>query len=60
MDFLKTVDLFKPLLSAELSHLIDALEAETYRNKKDTVIFKEGEAGNKFKGVLCSKNVEAA
>jgi len=48
VDFLKTVDLFKPLLSAELSHLNDALEAETYRNKKGTVIFKEGEAGNKF------------
>jgi len=48
VDFLKTVDLFKPLLSAELSQLNDALEAETYRNKKGTVIFKEGEAGNKF------------
>ena len=30
------------------SHLNDALEAETYRNKKGTVIFAEGEAGNKF------------
>ncbi len=33
--FLKTVNLFKPLLRQELTYLNDALDSQTYINKKD-------------------------
>eukprot|EP01083_Nonionella_stella_P268023 905708_1 len=46
--FLRTVDLFKPLLRQELTYLNDALEEIHYVNKKDYKIFCEGDQGDKF------------
>ena len=46
INFLKKVDLFKPLLKEELQLVADALEVAKY--KKGSVIIEEGEKGDKF------------
>eukprot|EP01084_Bolivina_argentea_P002326 4299_1 len=46
VNFLKRVDLFKPLLREELCLVADALEVT--KHKKGSVIIAEGEVGDKF------------
>ena len=46
INFLKKVDLFKPLLKEELQLVADALEVKKY--KQDSIIINEGEVGDKF------------
>merc|ERR1712228_1102468 len=43
IKFLRSVDLFKPLLTQELGYLNDALEEISYNNKSGTVIFNDGD-----------------